>query len=256
MNSRTFGYDHGQIRSIASDFIENPKHATDLQKILNDHNIHVREHTIGLDINNKPIWGACRSNGLKRLIVVSPLIEHNTRKRFTIAHELGHIFLRHGNHECVSTDFDSWRDKLIVENEANTFAAELLLPYWEIKAALGSQDVSFDLVDILAKNYETSLAATAIRLVKLDEGMSIVIYHDGKKANWSIPSPDCREDLQVPISSKSLYAKARQINGTVKEYVDPSIWFTGYVDDWVCFEETRYLQPVNMFYTLINIYEQ
>ena len=43
------------------------------------------------------------------------------RKRFTIAHELGHILL----HECVDTFVPDCRDK---EKEANAFAGELLYP--------------------------------------------------------------------------------------------------------------------------------
>lgn len=56
----------------------------------------------------------------------NPLIIINSkmsadRKRFTIAHELGHILL----HECVDTFVPDCRDK---EKEANTFASELLYP--------------------------------------------------------------------------------------------------------------------------------
>jgi Zn-dependent peptidase ImmA (M78 family) len=53
----------------------------------------------------------------------------NDRKRFTIAHELGHILLHNENNFPIS----SYRDK---EKEANVFASEFLMPENEIKNSL------------------------------------------------------------------------------------------------------------------------
>ena len=64
-------------------------------------------HTLGFDENN-PI----------------------NRKRFSIAHELGHIVLGHTNGKNNDYDFES-RD--CRELEANEFAAELLVPYEFLK---------------------------------------------------------------------------------------------------------------------------
>lgn len=57
---------------------------------------------------------------------------HPNRKRFTIAHELGHYALQHGNTTDTlyrDSDMDSNSDEI----EANTFAAEILMPVSAIR---------------------------------------------------------------------------------------------------------------------------
>lgn len=62
------------------------------------------------------------------------------RQRFTLAHELGHIFLEHtkrdiyDSEEIRESDLQSWgKTKPPKELEADTFAAELLVPYEHLK---------------------------------------------------------------------------------------------------------------------------
>lgn len=59
--------------------------------------------------------------------------QHIHRKRFTIAHELGHFFLNHtdGVHIDKKLFFRNQTSSLgasMIEREANRFAAELLMP--------------------------------------------------------------------------------------------------------------------------------
>lgn len=56
----------------------------------------------------------------------------NDRKRFTIAHELGHILLHNESNFPVS----EFRDEKVKEKEANSFASEFLMPANEIKNSL------------------------------------------------------------------------------------------------------------------------
>ena len=96
------------------------------------------------------------------------------RKRFTIAHELGHLLLH--EHSLVHVD-SGFRVRLRSgqsnegtdrdEMEANRFAAELLMPIEFLQADLEKQE--FDLADdsqlrALAKRYGVSTQALAIRL--------------------------------------------------------------------------------------------
>lgn len=55
---------------------------------------------------------------------------HVHRKRFTVAHEIGHVAFDHPNYQNESLDFYSKDDK---EIEANQFAAELLMPLNNLK---------------------------------------------------------------------------------------------------------------------------
>jgi len=65
----------------------------------------------------------CKSG--QKIIVVNSEIP-NDRKRFTIAHELGHCIM----HIPFSSDLDPYSD---IELEANQFASEFLMPALEIK---------------------------------------------------------------------------------------------------------------------------
>lgn len=82
-------------------------------------------------------------------------IQSANRMRFSIAHELGHIFLGHDNRRDVDT----------VHQEANIFAAELLMPSDHIShlvANLGRKDIRR-----LAEFYFVSEEAIKVRLQDL-----------------------------------------------------------------------------------------
>jgi Zn-dependent peptidase ImmA (M78 family) len=95
------------------------------------------------------------------------------RKRFTIAHELGHHFLHLlGDGEFVDTQVDLFRDTesergtpfdKTAEVQANQFAAALLMPADLVREAYQqTQDVSQ-----LARRFNVSEEAMAIRLARL-----------------------------------------------------------------------------------------
>lgn len=105
---------------------------------------------------------------------------HPNRQRFTIAHEFGH-YLLHRN--LASVFFDEslvfFRDKeastgnKYQEIEANTFAAELLMPESVLKERIIEQPLdAFDESDEsavrkLAAEFKVSVQALTIRLTKL-----------------------------------------------------------------------------------------
>jgi hypothetical protein len=114
--------------------------------------------------------------GLSGLVVVvsdSPVIavrsqDNPRRRRFSFAHELGHVLL--GHHDTFHVDFTraegfppdyNWRH----ERAANDFGAALLMP-----AALVREDIEnivpLDVRD-LSKRYEVSEQAMSIRLSSL-----------------------------------------------------------------------------------------
>lgn len=89
--------------------------------------------------------------------------EADVRQRFTVAHELGHHFLRHGkafrdDSSNFSTLVRDWK-----EVQANRFAAELLMPEGAIRAAVKREsDISR-----LARMFDVSTAAIGFRLKNL-----------------------------------------------------------------------------------------
>ena len=103
-----------------------------------------------------------------------------TRQRFTLAHELAHIELhRHELEYAVHVDRGSLRRDALaaegvdpIEIEANTFAAELLVPTEFLISALEGRSVDLEddkAVMALAKRFRVSDAAMRYRLNSLGE---------------------------------------------------------------------------------------
>lgn len=119
--------------------------------------------------------GAAIFNGTQMIVTVNSG-ESEKRKRFTIAHEIGHLLLHADqamsvdvapislNRDANSSSGENWR-----EIEANYFAASILMPtkdvikYFEKWKNLEEDD----LLEKLASRYEVSLQAMSIRLGKL-----------------------------------------------------------------------------------------
>ncbi len=98
------------------------------------------------------------------------------RRRFSIAHELGHLLLHPGRplllHESVRVNFRDAVSSMATdaeEIEANAFAAELLMPAAAIRDAVGRAAglERSKLVASLASRFSVSAQAMEIRLVNL-----------------------------------------------------------------------------------------
>jgi Zn-dependent peptidase ImmA (M78 family) len=106
---------------------------------------------------------------------------HPNRRRFTIAHELGHFLLHEGEelhidkvgsgYEIKRRDGKSSAGIDIDEMEANLFAAELLMPVDFLNADLAKlEPVSLsddEKINLLASRYGVSTQALTLRLTYL-----------------------------------------------------------------------------------------
>jgi len=97
-----------------------------------------------------------------------------TRKRFTIAHEIGHFLLHaedvihHDNFDLESPSVVLYRSEGInssAEVEANAFAAELLMPEQMIDECIEEGKTS---IEGLAKAFNVSIDAMRYRLINLN----------------------------------------------------------------------------------------
>lgn len=112
-----------------------------------------------------------------RATIVSNQLHPRNRQRFSIAHELGHYVLhRYASNVFVDSTLTFYRDEKSADGvyrqeiEANSFAAELLMPEDFIRRHLGSQRVDLhdeQAVERLARDFGVSMQALTIRLVNL-----------------------------------------------------------------------------------------
>ncbi len=113
----------------------------------------------------------------QKYVVINSEEKHHGRARFTIAHEIGHLYLHHNEKVTVSNDagillrdINSSTGLDIKEVEANYFAACLLMSADAIKAELtriGSSYLTEVRVQELADAFEVSTTAMTIRLTSL-----------------------------------------------------------------------------------------
>ena len=108
------------------------------------------------------VSGALRVKGSEKDIFINKY-DGSTRRRFTIAHELGHYFLHHDPSVSPDETIVSLRSaRTKKESEADLFAAELLMPKDHVLSIYEKLNPPF-LSDI-AKHFNVSKAAMAFRL--------------------------------------------------------------------------------------------
>lgn len=163
-----------------------------VQQILRKHEINeppipVEEISVGegLAVLESPfasdVSGALiRSGGIAGIAVNAS--QHPNRKRFTIAHELGHYLLEHKGNEdhldwkftVLRRDGNSSEANDTQEMEANFFAASLLMPRDYLRRDLnlranfnGEAELQQDDILTLARRYQVSEKAMSYRLINL-----------------------------------------------------------------------------------------
>lgn len=103
---------------------------------------------------------------------------HRSRQRFSAAHELGHWMLDRGrmaSFVCSEKNFlNDWTGDN-PERRANRYAADLLLPKFIFEPLAKNKEITFQTVRELCSLFQTSLTATAIRLVELGSFPAIIV---------------------------------------------------------------------------------
>jgi len=90
---------------------------------------------------------------------------HPNRQRFTIAHEIGHFVLHKPSERIIDITFArraGGRDR--IENEADEFAAKLLMPEATVRSLIAS---GLSSLEALANHFRVSLMAVKYRVQSL-----------------------------------------------------------------------------------------
>jgi len=111
------------------------------------------------------------------------------RRRFTIAHELGHYFLENVEGGETSCSIDGEGNNKEQERQANSFASSLLMPTEWVRSSISQSIKGIEDVLSISKQFEVSQTAAAIRLVQLIESPCAVIYSKDRKIGWGYTSP-------------------------------------------------------------------
>jgi Zn-dependent peptidase ImmA (M78 family) len=158
------------------------------------------------------------------------------RRRFTIAHELGHFLMpsHKGDEHCTAADLREMRldeDHRRREAEANRFAAGLLMPrpwFSRDMERLGDAEVTH--VQTLAERYCTSLEAASNRYIDLtDDVCAFVFSKDGViryiRPTKTFPRLAVKAGKPLPADCSSLRAPAQPLRvATPWAELDGSVW--------------------------------
>ncbi len=134
------------------------------------------EGALGLLVRTRKPW-----------ILTSSNHDHPGQYLFTVAHELGHLWLDHpGLEVCTRRSVvDGHRDH---EAEANAFAAELLLPEQTVRRRCEVSPVDLDVVRGIADESGASLVCAAIRFVELTSERCAVVLSQSGTVTWAVRS--------------------------------------------------------------------
>lgn len=200
----------------------------DLRDLVFARSIIYREVPLG-DCEGRIVFG----NKGNAIITVNSETSFLPRKRFSIAHELGHFELKHREIHYdneASLDFYRYGNQ---ETEANEFASELLLPSALFEKAVSGKAFSPLLIDDIARKFGTSLSSALFKYVDCGPHPIVVIYsYDGrvkfirKSPNYSRRLIDYT-NLQVPNNSVTEeWFKDRTVYAPDDiQRVDLAVWF-------------------------------
>ena len=212
-----------------------------------------------------------RKNG-NAIIGLNKNITSETRKKFTLAHELGHYKIpSHQNiqeYKCSKEDIENFQTDKDIEAEANEFAAELIMPKKMIINKIEENDPSISIIQEIASNCETSFLSTAFRYTKLTEFPVVFFVSENKKLKYFIYSD------KISNSKKYFFENPGFLNSECLTYsffdnygnvinkktecreISPYMWFPAMKNSNVeCFEEVIPFPSYNMTCSLISIIE-
>lgn len=133
---------------------------------------------LGVTIEIAPLTGAdaqlvrCGSHAR---IVLAERIDDPAFRRFSIAHELGHLVLRHPSGESGRA-----------ERQANAFAAELLMPRDLLRERCEAGPLTLELPRQISEEFQVSIVASAIRVVELATAPCAVVLAQHGEVKWSV----------------------------------------------------------------------
>jgi hypothetical protein len=208
--------------------------------------------------------------GRNAVITVSTSIQNPQRRRFSVAHELGHLELHRWQHNvfvCTSKDINDTSPQRVsanLEQEANEFAAELLLPERFFAHLCNREAPSLDRIAQLAGAFSVSLTATALRYLRFCSEPCAVVFSQDGYIRWFQRSTEF-EDAGLFIEGKcrpepstiaAMLFSGRSMQRTQKR-VRASAWFSPgrYREDATILEQSWGMPNYNAVITLIWIDE-
>jgi Zn-dependent peptidase ImmA (M78 family) len=201
----------------------------------------------------------------EKAIVINSSTLYETKRNFTIAHEIGHAEIpshtSNKGEKCLSDDIEFLAGNKDVERQANEFASELLMPTALISRIVKFSDVNFDTIKVLSEKCQTSLTSASLRYVKdCPEPCAIVVTENGKIKYFSLSSSLIKKKVffNTGTSVNKLSLAYDFFNGKLADKnekkceIDIKAWFPSFsYSDYKCYEHSISLKSFNQVISLV-----
>lgn len=141
-------------------------------------------------------------------ILVNSSVNEMTRNRFTISHEIGHYTLhafKTGQTSFSCNRNDMGLDKQLnnkVEQEANAFASELLMPVEFYSESLRLDAPSWQSIKMKADELNVSVYAAASRYIQLTSQYLWLLVTRNGFCHRYVKAPFCEQELEMKMPFK------------------------------------------------------
>ena len=216
---------------------------------------------LGIDIIEAPIkadaYLECQ-NGDCYIVLKESL--DSRRKKFTIAHELGHFYIPWHSElmfGCDIKELDFKNDYVPLEKEANLFAAELLMPTDEVKKYFNGK-INYSAVSELADLFQVSFQAALNRCIDLNTEDCMVIFSVNRWIKWFKPTDGFHLYLnRQKVSELSVADELFDLRvSKVKTIEEPGyVWFRN-ADDTSIIEESIAFPNYNAVISIIHLKDE
>ncbi|MFN0213167.1 MAG: ImmA/IrrE family metallo-endopeptidase [Saprospiraceae bacterium] len=179
--------------------------------------------------------GRIMIRGDEAIITYDKRIEQQAKRRFVIAHELGHYEMHRNLIEAIHLDpernFCEWLATGRHEVEANQFAAELLMPSVLFGPAVKGQ-FDLNLIKRVADEFQTSITATLLNYRDQGSFSVAIVYSENGWIKWATCSEDfvmpyIPRNEKIPVNSvaNDLFGGSGRLPDRPEE-IDTATWFS------------------------------
>jgi hypothetical protein len=188
------------------------------------------------------------------------------RRAFTIAHEFGHFIL----HRALIDESEEYEDGIYcsedsvlrragngIEKEADTFAANLLMPLHDFRKQIPAKTrPDFDLLGAAAKRYGVSMTAAVLRWLEYTETRAMMVVSNEGFGIWARPSQAAfksglyikTKDVMYELPGQAAAVRRDYTDDTKKGFAQPAgVWFREPLVE-MCLRSDHYDQEITLLH--------
>ena len=193
------------------------------------------------------------------------------RINFTLAHEFGHYLLHRMSMpdgiSCGEEDLLRWDSKYgQVEQQANEFAATLLMPLDDYRRQIDERDKpSFEQLGACADRYGVSLTAVLLRWLEYTLRRACLVISRGGYVLWARSSQRAWKSglfiktagkPPVPVPRHSLAAESVALSSPSNRWHEAGIWFNEECEESVLISDQYDFVMSLLHFSQVKTYEQ